>query len=195
MNILHQYLNNREHTQDWQHTEQPAEARLLKFDSWARHELTTRLNWDWAGEHKARRIEQARIYLERLVLDLWRRGWMLDGQRLAARITAMLDTVAAYQQAGKVRDFWPYYRAAVDRYVGLNSEELQAETWRCGGAIGQALAALLKQGGQQQRGPALPELIAQRTDEVVQAKAKTIRAAQSRLRAASKADAQQGRLL
>ena len=43
---------------------------------------------------------------------------MLDGKRLAARLEGVLDNIGAYQRAGKVADFWPYFRAGVDRYVG-----------------------------------------------------------------------------
>ena len=167
--------------------------RLLAFDRWCRKQLQARIDWTWAGAQKARRIEQARVYLERMILGLWRRGWMLDGARLAARITAMLDAVASYQRQGKVRAFWPYFCATVDRYVGLNSEELQAETLQAGAAVGQALAAILKNGSRHAQ--TLPELIAQRAAEIEAAKAETLREQQTRLRAARKADAQQRQLL
>ena len=194
MDVLNQYLADRESRHDWQHAEQPPEVRLIKFDTWSRKQLAERLDWTWAGPHKERRIEQARIYLERLVINLWRRGWMLDGKRLAARIEEMLDTVARYQRAGQVREFWPYFRATVDRYVGLNSEELQAETLRAGAAVGQALNAILKQAGVS-RGPTLPELIADRAREIETVKTETLRAKQARVRATRKADAQQPHLL
>lgn len=121
---------------------------------------------------------------------------MLDGRRLAARITDMLDTVGRYQRSGQVREFWPYFRAAVDRYVGLNSEELQAESTRAGASVGQALAALLKAGGAQRpSAPSLPELVAQRAVEIETAKSETLRARQALLRAARKADARQQHVL
>lgn len=193
MNVFSQLLDARAETPDWQHTEQPPAERLLKFDAWVRRELAARIDWTWAGDLRERRIEQARIYLERLVLDLWRRGWFLDGRRLADRITQMLDTVAAYQRAGKVRSFWPYFCATVDRYVGLNSEELQAESMRAGASIGQAMAAILKTATRQ--APTLPELLAQRAQEVAQAKEETLRAQQARLRAQKRRDQAQPRLL
>lgn len=194
MNVLGQFLEVREEALPWAHSEEPPAARLLKFDAWVRAELDARLEWGWAGDQKDKRIEQARVYLERMVLGLWRRGWMLDGSRLAARIRELLDAVGSYQRAGKVRDFWPYFRVSVDRYVGLNSEELQAETLRAGAAIGQAMAAILKQPGGR-KAPSLPELVAQRAQEVDEAKASTIREQQARLRATRKADARQGQLL
>jgi len=197
MDILSQYLCQREDAQSWQHAEQPPEVRLINFDAWVRAQLATRLDWAWAGDLKERRIEQARIYLERLVIALWRRGWMLDGKRLATRIETMLDTVGTYQKAGKVRDFWPYFKTTVDRYVGLNSEELQAETLRAGAAISQAMNAILKTPSKRKAQP-LPELIAQRAQEIETAKAETLREKQARIRqkkAQSAADERQPRLL
>lgn len=193
MDFLAQRLDEREKSVDWHHTEQPPAARLLKFDAWARKELARRIDWTWAGSLKERRIEQARIYLEKLVLDLWRRGWMLDGERLAARLTAMLDTIGRYQKAGAVRDFWPYYCTTVRRYVGLNSEELQAETLRAGSSVGQAMAALLKSNAR--ASSSLPELLAQRAGEVAVAKEETLREQQARLRAQKRRDDAQQELL
>ncbi len=193
MNVFSQLLDERDQAHDWQHAEQPPAARLLKFDAWSRKQLATRLDWTWAGSQREKRIEQARVYLEQLVLGLWRRGWFLDGRRLADRITGMLDTVASYQKTGKVREFWPYYKATVDRYVGLNSEELQAEAMRAGASIGQAMAAILK--ASNRTAPTLPELMAQRAQEVAQAKEETLRAQQARLRAQSRQDAGQPQLL
>lgn len=182
MNVFSQILDAREQAPDWQHTQQPPAARLLKFDAWSRRQLAERLDWSWAGPHRERRIEQARVYLERMVLGLWRRGWMLDGRRLADRITTMLDTIAAYQRAGRVRSFWPYFTATVDRYVGINSEELQAEAMQAGASVGQAMAALLKTAVRQ--GPTLPELMAQRAQEIDAAKVETLREQQARQRRA-----------
>jgi|GEM_PF-1112400 len=171
------------------------EARLLAFDRWVRIELAERLEWAWAGAHKERRIEQCRIKLESVVLDLWRRGWMIDGHRLAARITELLNAAGKYQRAGKVADFWAYFGVACDRYVGANAEEIRDESMRAGAHVSQLLGALGIQAGA--KAPALPELIAQRADEIVKAKAETLREKLSRARArqaACKADAQQPQL-
>lgn len=172
------------------------EVRLLKFDAWVGRQLATRLDWAWAGEHKAKRIEQCRVYLERLVLEMWRRGWMLDGKRLAAHLETVLDSIGAYQRAGKVQEFWPYFRACVDRYVGANAEEIRAESMRIGAHAGQLLAALGV--SRPASGPSLPELVAQRTEEVQTAKQATLREKMARQRqreAARKADATQPTLL
>lgn len=184
MNVLQRVLDERE--QRVEGTELPPEERLQRFDAWVTGQLAARLDWGWAGAHKQRRIEQCRVYLERMVIALWRRGWMLDGKRLAARIEAMLDAVGGYQRAGKVDDFWPYFRAAVDRYVGQNAEEIQRDALAAGAHVSQALAAILAH--QPSRGPSLPELVAQRAGEVAAAKAETLRERQARLRARKRAE-------
>ncbi len=159
----------------------PAEVRLLAFDRWARLELAARLDWAWAGQQRERRIEQCRIRLEQVVLDLWRRGWMLDGKRLARRITDLLDAVGAYQRKGAVRDFWIYFGTAVDRYVGLNAEEIQTEAMRAGSQMRQLLGALSVRAVPEE--PALPELLAKRREEIDGSKALTLREKLARERA------------
>lgn len=195
MDVLGQYLD--EHADRRPGTVDAPAERLLKFDAWMRKELEARLDWTWAGAAKERRIEQCRVYLERMVIALWKRGWMLDGKRLAARITDLLTTVGAYQRRGEVKDFWAYFSAAVDRYVGINSEEIQAEAQRAGAHVGQALAAILA-GASRNAEPTLPELVAQRASEVQVARDASMRARLARARArkaACKADAEQGQLL
>jgi hypothetical protein len=144
------------------------ETRLLKFDAWARQELTLRIDWAWAGSSRPHRIEQCRLMLERLVLDLWRRGWMLDGHRLAKHITTCLDDIAAAQKADRVKEFWPFFKSVVNRYVGVNSEELQVEALQAGVHVGQMLCVF----GVKSRSavPGLPDLIAQRHDETLREK-------------------------
>jgi hypothetical protein len=146
----------------------PPEERLLKFDAWARAKLARRLDWSWAGAAKGKRIEQCRLHLERLVLGLWRRGWMLDGRRLALHLTTCLDAVAEYQHRGEVNDFWAYFKTCVDRYAGANAEELRAEAMRAGSHMHQLMDVL--GAARKPAAPAMPELIALRADEVTQAK-------------------------
>ena len=169
------------------------EERLLKFDAWSRKILADKLDWTWAGEAKGKRIEQCRIYLERIVLELWRRGWMLDGRRLAAHIERAIDAIAAQQKAGKIAAFWPYFQASIERYVGSNAEEIREEAMRAGSHISQALTAV----GIHRRatGTSIPELIAQRTEEISTAKAETLRSKLSRARQRAQAESNQGKLL
>lgn len=174
------------------HATDPAE-RLIKFDAWVRGELARRIDWTWAGAQRERRIEQCRLCLEKLVLDLWRRGWMLDGKKLARHIEAVLDAVARQQKAGKVQDFWAYFQASVNRYVGANAEELREEAMRAGTHVSQLLNVLGVRAAP--TGPALPELIAQRAGEVAQAKEQTLREKIAKARKREPADNGQTSLL
>jgi hypothetical protein len=161
----------------WFNQNEKPEVRLVAFDKWLLVELSDRLDWKWAGATKIKRLHQCRIQIDGMILGLWRRGWMLDGRRLADRVKEMLDTIGKAQRAGQVRDFWPYFKASVSRYVGLNSEEIQAEAMSAGatmGAIFQQMAKKLP------AGPSLPELVAQRADETIRAKLTRQRAQEAR---------------
>lgn len=163
------------------------EQRLLRFDGWVRLELLARIDWTWAGEQKARRVEQCRIELESLVLGLWQRGWLLDGPRLAGHIKDALDDVGAAQRAGRVRDFWPFYKRVVDGYVGINAEEIRAEAMHFGAHVGQVFERLQRQAA---KAPSMPELLAQRRQETLAEKLRR----QRLLEARQKADASQPQL-
>jgi hypothetical protein len=147
------------------------EERLLKFDAWVRCQLAERLQWPADQRRRAKLIEQCRMKLERLVIDLWRRGWMLDGQRLARHLDAALDDIAAAQAAGRVKDFWPFFCRVVEGYVGINAEEIQAEARSTAGArpIGSILSSILieRRSVPAPQGPTLPELVAQRHEETL----------------------------
>jgi hypothetical protein len=201
MNVFDAFLDTREanrqagHPDDWMVTGSAPEERLLKFDAWARRQLSTRLQWPTDARKKARQIEQCRVRLERLVIELWRRGWCLDGQRLAKHILAAIDDIGAAQRAGRVKDFWPFYCRVIDSYVGINAEEIQTEARSLSGArsVGDILGPLV----QRLQAATLPDLIAQRRQEITQAKKDTLRSKIARhraLQAVSNADAQQPQL-
>jgi hypothetical protein len=161
----------------WFNQKATPEERLVNFDTWLRVELRDRLDWKWAGFMKEKRLEQCRIQIDTMILALWRRGWMLDGARLARRVREMLDTIGKAQRAGQVRDFWPYFKAATSRYVGLNAEEIQAEAMSAGVAVAAVIHQLTRG---LPAGPALPELVAQRADETLRAKLTRQRAQEAR---------------
>lgn len=183
MDVFNQFLESREAPTDWRPVALPPEERLNRFDLWLFTKLREKLDWAWAGDEVAqgRRINQARFHVERLVLDLWRRGWLLDGSKLAARILDPLEKIAKYQRAGAIHEFWPYFCATMTRYVGVNSEEIQAEALSIGATVGQLVADLgIK------RGPkpvSLPELLAHRAEETANAREATLREKQRLLRA------------
>ncbi len=209
MDVLAQFLDDREAAAGraahqarrdalWMKVDLPEEVRVAGYDAWVRAELAARLDWTWAGDEAKRlkRIEEARVYLERLPRELNRRGWLLDGKDLAQHVVAVLDQMATYQRKDAVRDFVPYFRACVDRYVGLHAEELREQAMRIGRHVGQMLRnfgiMMREQGTVGKVYPAMPELVAQRAAEVGQAKAETLReklARQRRRQAACKADA------
>lgn len=164
------------------------EVRLLRFDGWVRAELEARIDWAWAKEQKPRRIEQCRIHLENLAVAFQRRGWYLDGKRFAAHITDALDDVAKAQREGRVRDFWPFFEQAVNRYAGLNAEEVQAEAMSLGVHVGQMFARI---GAKAPQAPSITELLAQRRQETLREKL----AAQRRIEARQEAEKAQLPLL
>ena len=153
---------------DWLHGAKPPEVRIAAFDRWLVKELQTRLEWGWAGAHAEKRQFQARQKVCGMVIELWRRGWMLDGQRLARHIEKMLDAIGTYQRAGKVLRFWPYFEASVERYVGLHAEEIQAEAMSAGAAVDQVLLRALS--ARRPEAAPLPELLAQRAQETLREK-------------------------
>jgi hypothetical protein len=176
MDILAEHLDNRRaeaaqrarKAEAWMVQGDPAD-RLLRFDTWVRAKLDELLDFTWAGTNQVRAREQCRIELERLVLDLWRRGWMLDGRRLARHIESALADVAAAQRAGRVKEFWPFYVSVMRRYVGTNAEEIQAEALSAGSHVQGALNALLRASTPRstaQPAPSLTELLAQRRAEL-----------------------------
>lgn len=188
MDVLAQFLDGRDENEAFLRDADfppakilPAE-RLTKFDAWLFRQLARRIDWQWAGDAVAqgRRINQARLYVERMVLALWRRGWLLDGSALAKRIVAPLDTIAEYQRKGDVKAFWPYFCATIDRYVGVNSEEIQLESKRIGATMGQIVGLLGL--NQPQNDPSLTELLARRAEELENAKS-SLREKQKVLRA------------
>lgn len=167
---------------EWLNQTLAPEVRLVRFDAWLRGQLDQRLDWAWAGLQQEKRREQCRIQIDGMVIDLWRRGWMLDGRRLAARIEAMLDAIGKAQRAGQVRDFWPYFKASVARYVGLNAEEIREEAMSAGAAVGDVFAALTRHAA---KAPSIPELVAQRSDETLRERLARQRAQDARKAAES----------
>lgn len=161
----------------------PAE-RLMAFDHWVKAQLQKRLVWPPSPDIGTdRRIHQCRVELEHMLTQLFSRGWLLDGQRIARHVTTVLDAVGAAQRKGAVKDFWPYFKASVNRYVGANAEELQVESKRAGNVMNNVLASL----GVKPETGSIVELVATRRSEINQDK--SLRAQLSAQKRASKARA------
>ena len=173
MNVFQSYLDHRdEQASRWMdHERQPAD-RLVKFDRWVRQELASRLLWPSDPVKSSKLLEQCKIEVDGLVRQLWQRGWMLDGAALARHIITALDAIGAAQRAGKVEDFWPYYHAVMQRYVGSNAEEIQAEALR----LGSSVAAVMKRvimggaGGAIKAPTDMTSLVATRREETLREK-------------------------
>jgi hypothetical protein len=164
----------------------PAE-RLQSWDRWLKRRLVAALVWPEAPVARERLLGQCAAEMTVLAKQLRGRGWLLDGKALAAHVDAVLAPIGKAQRAGKVGDFWPYFRAAVSRYVGANAEEIQHFARRSGADEGaQSIGAILG-GLPVARAASMVELLADRAAEVGAAKAETLRARQARLRAAEAA--------
>ena len=185
MNVIGQLIDDREDRQrdealadtQWMLERSgidPAE-RLEAWRRWLRKTLETTLQWPANPAAKERLIGQCAAEITTLARQLRGRGWLLEGKALADHVKALLGPVAAAQKAGKIGDFWPYFRAAVKRYVGANAEEIQAHARRTGAdesaqSMAGALAAL-GIGKALTRGPSMTEIIADRDAAKRQAEA------------------------
>lgn len=170
----------------------PAE-RLQRWDNWLVKTLQTSLAWPADPGRREKLLRQCASEMTVMVRHLAGRGWLLDGEALAGHVRAVLGPIAAAQKAGKIGDFYPYFRATVSRYVGANAEEIQAEARRTGTDEGtRTVGDILS--GLRIRGATMTELLAQRAGEVANAKATTLREKQASIRARAKAADTQGRL-
>lgn len=201
MNVLGSYLEAREDRRREQRTADdlwlregagidPAE-RLLSWDRWLAEKLATSLRWPAEPAARERLIRQCAAEITVLARQLRGRGWLLDGKALAAHVQALLEPIAKAQQAGKIGDFWPYFRAAVGRYVGSHAEEIQAHARRTGADESGLMIGAILSGLNILRPVSMTELLTERAGEIASAKQETLRAKQAKLRAKSQAaDAQ-----
>lgn len=100
--------------------------------------LAEMLSWPADAARRERLIGQCLGELEGMARQLFDRAWLLKEDRLLDVCRSCLAPIAAAQVAGKIGDFWPYFRASVRRFVPLHAEELQRLARREGGAVGAA---------------------------------------------------------
>lgn len=174
----------------------PAE-RLIKWDKWLRDHLRERIKWPRDETKREKLIGQCAAEVTQMVRQIHGRGWLLDGDALAALVRALLGPIAHAQRQGKVRRFWPYFRQSVRDFVGNHAEEIQQHARQTGGDLGFASMGSIVSGlgFGSGRGPSMTELITAKDREVKEAK--SLRAQQRALRqkARCNADAQQRQLL
>lgn len=198
MNVFGQYLDQRDDRRaDTAAAEErwlregagvdPGE-RLLAWDRWLLATLEQSLAWPEEPVRRGKLLRQCASEITVVAKQLRGRGWLLDGKALAKHVRALLAPIAAAQEAGKIGDFWPYFRAAVGRYVGANAEEIQAHARRTASdegaqSFGAVLAGLGIGSAGADRGPSMTELLATRAAEVAAAKAETLREKTARARA------------
>jgi hypothetical protein len=137
--------------------------RLSAWREWAAKKLLAEFtHWPADPAARAKQIGQCTAELETLVRHLFERGWLLEGKRLAQVASDCLAPIAVAQRAGKIGDFFPYYRAAVRRYVGANAEEMQGMARRDGADVAQSMAGILAGVIGRLQAPSITEVIAER---------------------------------
>jgi len=102
------------------------EERRASFYRWVRGLLLKTFTWPTDDARREKLLGQCASELTIMVRQLRGRGWLLDGETLAGEVKACLTPIGAYQRAGKIDDFWPYFRAGVRRYVEANADRIQA---------------------------------------------------------------------
>jgi len=120
------------------------EERRASFHHWVKGQLLKTLQWPEDRGRREKLLGQCAAEITVMVRQLRGRGWLLDGHALADEVRACLAPIAAYQRAGKIGDFFVYFRSSVRRYVGAHAEDLQALARRTGADEGaQSMAAIL----------------------------------------------------
>ncbi|MEY4489711.1 MAG: hypothetical protein RIQ79_2219 [Verrucomicrobiota bacterium] len=141
--------------------------RLAAWREWVAKKLIADFILPADPAKRDRLIGQCTAELEVLVRQLFDRGWLIEGKRLAQVVGDCLAPIAAAQQAGKIGDFYPYFRSSVRRYVGANAEEIQQATRRDGAeagaiSIGAVMAGLVGRIA----GPSIVEVVGDRASYV-----------------------------
>ena len=120
------------------------EERRASFNRWVKDHLRKSLIWPDDLARREKMVGQCAAEITVMVRQLRGRGWLLDGAALAEEVKACLKPIAAYQRAGKVEDFFAYFRSSVRRYVGAHAEDIQALARRTGGdEAAQSMAAVM----------------------------------------------------
>lgn len=174
-----------------------AAERLESWDRWIRGTLLAVLEFPPEVDARRRLLGQCAAEITVLAQQLRGRGWLLDGKALAAHVHALLAPIGKAQRAGKVGDFWPYFRAAVGRYVEANADSIQREAKRSGADESTVTMAAVLGGLSVLKVPpaeSMTELLAARAAEIAESKRETLRDRQAKVRARQKADASQPRL-
>jgi hypothetical protein len=134
--------------------------RLHAWRAWLHAKLIKDFTWPSDPAAAARLRGQCIAEIEIIARQLFDRGWLIEGKRLADLVSQCLAPIAAAQKAGKIADFYPYFRSAVRRFVPVNAEEIQHQARREGAdlasqSIGHVMVGLINQ----LRAPSLTEVV------------------------------------
>jgi len=102
------------------------------------------LQWPADETRRERLVARCTNDLEVIARHLYQRGWLLKEERLGELVKACLRPIAEAQKAGKVRDLYPYFKASVERFVGLNAEEIQRTAKTSGADVGSSMESLVQ---------------------------------------------------
>jgi hypothetical protein len=151
------------------HTGHDRAERLAAWRGWcAKHLLATFRHWPAEEAAQKHAVGLCIAELEVIAKHLHERAWLFDAKRLAQIVTKVTAPIATAQAAGKIDNFFPYFRRSVRAYVGMQAEELQQQARRDGvdgaSAIGDVLAGVFGR----LRTPSIVEDLADRRQEARQ---------------------------
>lgn len=120
--------------------------RAVALRRWRRRcraTLLVTLRWPEDEQRREREVDNCVGLLQTIARHLYQRGWLLNEERLGQLVKDFLHPIAAAQTAGKVRDLYPYFRAAVSRYVPVNAEEIQQIAKRSGADTASSMESIV----------------------------------------------------
>lgn len=118
-------------------------AALLDWRRDAYELLLDTLTWPEAPDRRHKLVNQCIAELETMAQQLYSRGWLVKHAVLMALAKQAIEPVAVAQRAGKIGDFWPYFRASVRRFVPVNADQIQQDARRAGADSTHTAAELL----------------------------------------------------
>jgi hypothetical protein len=114
-------------------------AALRAWRTAAAHLLTQSFtHWSPDAARRQRQIGQCLAELEVLARQLFDRGWLLKQDLLIETARTAIAPIAAAQAAGKIGDFFPYFRTVIRRYVPVNADQIQQVARRQGSSLAAA---------------------------------------------------------
>jgi len=143
-------------------------AAIRRFRGRCKATLLRDLTWPADPVRRANLVDKCARELETIARHVYARGWLLQEERLGQLVRSCLESVAVAQRAGKIREFWPYYRRAVWAFVGVHAEEIQALAKRDGADVASSMESLVAglaiPGLARPVAPSMTEILAERPE-------------------------------